>query len=125
LVPGGPQEEKYTVVVVKSGNKQGHGKILEEVEESRAIFEVYEGGVVSTCFVISPSPKLMIFVVHASGHHLYRRFHDMTLYPTMLIIEQVQEVNHDTRTAQVIQADVNWITSPRYFIFNDSVLLAL
>ncbi|KAF8350877.1 P-loop containing nucleoside triphosphate hydrolase protein [Amanita rubescens] len=74
----GAQEEKYTVVVVKSGNRQGHGKILEEVEESRAIFEVYEGGV----------------FMHQGITYI------------------VQEVNHDNRTAQVIQADVNWITSP-------------
>ena len=49
LSQGGAQEEKYTVVIIKKGDKQY--KILEEVEESRAIFEVYEGGVVSVKFV--------------------------------------------------------------------------
>ncbi|KAF8630367.1 hypothetical protein AX15_002931 [Amanita polypyramis BW_CC] len=76
----GAREEKYTVVVVRKGNKQrSAGKILEEVEESRAMFEVYEGGV----------------FMHQGITYI------------------VQEVNHDTRIAKVIQADVNWITSPR------------
>ncbi|KAG6909832.1 hypothetical protein DXG01_015105 [Tephrocybe rancida] len=42
----GAQEEKYAVVdVTKTGGGRG-GSILEEVEISRAMFEVYEGGVV-------------------------------------------------------------------------------
>ncbi|KAF8721902.1 hypothetical protein AX14_010114 [Amanita brunnescens Koide BX004] len=79
----GAQEEKYTVVLVNNGSRRGRnvGKILEQVEESRAMFEVYEGGV----------------FMHQGFTYV------------------VQEVNHDTRTAQVIQADVNWITSPRDF----------
>lgn len=51
---GGAQEEKYTIVVVNSGSGRNVGKILEEVEESRAMFEVYEGGVVSACLVYNP-----------------------------------------------------------------------
>lgn len=40
---GGAQEEKYVVVdVSKTSNS-----IIEELEISRAMFEVYEGGVVS------------------------------------------------------------------------------
>lgn len=50
----GAQEEKYTVVdVTKAGT---HAKIVEEVEVSRALFEIYEGGVVS----IRPSAQLYL-----------------------------------------------------------------
>ncbi|KAM6500695.1 P-loop containing nucleoside triphosphate hydrolase protein [Amanita muscaria] len=54
-------------------------KRRKEVEDSRAIFEVYEGGV----------------FMHQGMTYI------------------VQEVSHDTRMAEVIRADVNWITSPR------------
>lgn len=56
FVLGGVQEEKYTVILVNSGSGRGRNvrKILEEVEESRAMFEVYEGGVVSACLVYNP-----------------------------------------------------------------------
>ena len=56
MVLGGAQEEKYTVVLVSSGSGRGPNiqKILEEIEESRAMFEVYEGGVVSACPVYNP-----------------------------------------------------------------------
>ncbi|KAK2467067.1 hypothetical protein APHAL10511_001325 [Amanita phalloides] len=80
----GVQEEKYTVVEVKREDKV---EILEEIEESRAMFEVYEGGVF---------------------------LHQGVTYV-------VQEVNHDTRMVQVIQADVNWITSPRDFTDIDAI----
>lgn len=42
--PGGTQEDKYAVVLVKSNAPD---TILEEVEVSRAMFEIYEGGIVS------------------------------------------------------------------------------
>ncbi|KAF8636516.1 hypothetical protein AX17_003329 [Amanita inopinata Kibby_2008] len=42
----GVQEEKYVIIEVTSEQgSQGILRILEEVEESRALFEVYEGGV--------------------------------------------------------------------------------
>ncbi|PFH49106.1 hypothetical protein AMATHDRAFT_76387 [Amanita thiersii Skay4041] len=42
----GAQEEKYAVVVVPdTGKSKGSARILEEVEVSRALFELYEGGV--------------------------------------------------------------------------------
>ncbi|KIL69576.1 hypothetical protein M378DRAFT_184005 [Amanita muscaria Koide BX008] len=74
----GVQEEKYAVVLVAGSRSQSGAKILEEVEDSRAIFEVYEGGV----------------FMHQGMTYI------------------VQEVSHDTRMAEVIRADVNWITSP-------------
>ncbi|KAG5651282.1 hypothetical protein H0H81_009225 [Sphagnurus paluster] len=70
----GIQEEMYVVINVTKGAQS----ILEEVEISRAMFEVYEGGV-------------------------------------------VKEVSHDLKLAKVIQADVNWITSPRDFTNVDAV----
>jgi DEAD/DEAH box helicase domain-containing protein len=45
---GGIQEEKYAVVDVTSVYLGRTPSILEEVEVSRAMFEVYEGGVVCT-----------------------------------------------------------------------------
>jgi hypothetical protein len=45
---GGLQEEKYAVVNMTGIDVGRTPSILEEVEVSRAIFEVYEGGVVCT-----------------------------------------------------------------------------
>lgn len=42
----GIQEECYTLIDITRFNQGGVAKILEEVEVSRALFEVYEGGVV-------------------------------------------------------------------------------
>lgn len=41
----GAQEEKYTVIDVTK-QSGGNASIIEEVEISRALFELYEGGVV-------------------------------------------------------------------------------
>lgn len=44
----GVEEEKYTVVDVSHFSSSGSvGRIVEEVEVSRALFELYEGGIVS------------------------------------------------------------------------------
>lgn len=44
----GAEEEKYSVIdVTKVDNPGGQAFILEEVEISRALFEIYEGGIVS------------------------------------------------------------------------------
>jgi hypothetical protein len=45
---GGIQEDKYAVVDVTRVDVGRAPSILEEVEVSRAMFEVYEGGVVCT-----------------------------------------------------------------------------
>ncbi|KAF8894415.1 P-loop containing nucleoside triphosphate hydrolase protein [Infundibulicybe gibba] len=55
--------------------------IIEELEISRAIFEIYEGGV----FLHQGQPYI------------------------------VKEVSHDSKIAKLLQADVNWITTPRDF----------
>ena len=67
---GGAQEEKYAIVLVKNGKICGGTKILEEVEDSRAIFELYEGGVVSFMSLTKPALADFSSTVHASRHHL-------------------------------------------------------
>lgn len=42
----GIEEERYTLIDVTKFNRGGAARILEEMEISRALFEVYEGGVV-------------------------------------------------------------------------------
>jgi len=44
---GGAQEETYVVAEVKHDETQQATYVLEEIEFSRALFELYEGGVVS------------------------------------------------------------------------------
>ncbi|KAJ3572806.1 hypothetical protein NP233_g2842 [Leucocoprinus birnbaumii] len=80
----GAQEEKYVVVAMK---KDAADIILEEVELSRALFEIYEGGV----------------FMHQGVAYI------------------IKEVSHDNRIAKVLQADVNYHTSPRDFTNVDAV----
>jgi DEAD/DEAH box helicase domain-containing protein len=44
----GVEEERYTLVDVTQINSGGALRILEEIEVSRALFEIYEGAVVSS-----------------------------------------------------------------------------
>lgn len=44
-IRGAAEEEKYAVIDISKGRAS---KILEEVEMKRALFEVYEGAVVSS-----------------------------------------------------------------------------
>jgi len=46
---GGSNEEKFVLVEVKHGNATG-ARILEEIELTRVLFEVYEGAVV--CIIV-------------------------------------------------------------------------
>ncbi|KAF5358075.1 hypothetical protein D9756_001743 [Leucocoprinus leucothites] len=80
----GAQEEKYVVVVMK---KNAPNTILEEVELSRALFEIYEGGV----------------FMHQGVAYI------------------IKEVSHDDKIAKVLQANVNYHTSPRDFTNVDAV----
>ncbi|KAJ7702373.1 hypothetical protein B0H17DRAFT_923441 [Mycena rosella] len=73
----GVQEDVYAVVDVTKMHQTG-GHILEQLERSRAIFEIYEGGV----------------FIHQGLTFI------------------VKEISHDSKTAQVERADINWITSP-------------
>ncbi|KAH7910172.1 hypothetical protein BJ138DRAFT_1153504 [Hygrophoropsis aurantiaca] len=72
----GAEEKKYDLVDISNKSRP---RILEEVEVSRALFEIYEGGVFMH--------QGLTFVV--------------------------KEVSHDSKTANLVRADVNWITSPR------------
>ena len=54
----GAEEEKYTLVDITKGAP----KILEEIEFSRALFEVYEGGVVWP-YLILTLPRRLICAV--------------------------------------------------------------
>ena len=44
----GVEEEKYTLIDTTEFELGGTAKLIEEIEISRALFEVYEGGVVRT-----------------------------------------------------------------------------
>jgi hypothetical protein len=46
ILLGGAQEEKYMVVEVRDDAVQQSTRVLEDIEFSRALFELYEGGVV-------------------------------------------------------------------------------
>ncbi|KAG5645882.1 hypothetical protein DXG03_005029 [Asterophora parasitica] len=94
----GAQEENYAVMNV---TKAGHLTILEEVETSRAMFEVYEGGVVSGNVLMSHES-----IIDAQS---FAKF----MHQGLTFV--VKEVSHDSKLAKVIRADVNWITSPRDF----------
>ncbi|KAH0830257.1 P-loop containing nucleoside triphosphate hydrolase protein [Lanmaoa asiatica] len=86
----GAEDEKYTLVDITKEVP----KILEEIEFSRALFEVYEGGVFMH--------QGLTFIVSRCGVWCLR----------LMKCRQVKEVSHDTKIAKLIRADVNWITSP-------------
>lgn len=44
----GVEEEKYVLIDITEFERGGSAKLVEEIEISRALFEVYEGGVVRT-----------------------------------------------------------------------------
>ncbi|EIW85377.1 DEAD H helicase [Coniophora puteana RWD-64-598 SS2] len=73
----GAEEEKYIVIDITKAEP----KIIEEIEFSRALFELYEGGVF--------------------------------MHQGLTFI--VKEISNEMKTAKVMRADVNWITSPRDF----------
>jgi hypothetical protein len=68
-ISGGAKEEAYAVVEIVDGVPRS---IIEEVEISRALFEVYEGGVVSRVD-IKLLPGLITFnSVYSPRLHVYR-----------------------------------------------------
>ena len=62
----GAQEEKYAVVDV-TRQSGGSANIIEEVEISRALFELYEGGVV--CFINS---FLIVCPIHTPPQFIHQ-----------------------------------------------------
>ncbi|KAL0071661.1 ATP-dependent 3'-5' DNA helicase [Marasmius tenuissimus] len=73
----GAREVRYVLVDITRSDK----KILEEIEISRALFEVYEGGV----------------FLHQGKTFI------------------VKDIQHDSKLVSLVQADVNWTTTPRDF----------
>lgn len=78
----GAQEEKYTLVdITRSGE---HMKIIEEIEISRALFEIYEGGVVRRCSNLMHEARSCIFnLVYTSRADLYCK-HVCKRYPGVM-----------------------------------------
>ncbi|KAK0448318.1 P-loop containing nucleoside triphosphate hydrolase protein [Desarmillaria tabescens] len=88
----GVQEDKYLIIDVT----QERHIILEEMEMSRVLFEIYDGGVVCSIF-------------YFCNHYLTlssKFIHQGTTYI-------VKELRHSAKTATLIQKDVDYITSPR------------
>ena len=64
----GAEEERYCVIdISRVGKPDGSPRILEEVEISRALFEIYEGGIVSLGYLMADECDSYYFVVHPSG----------------------------------------------------------
>jgi DEAD/DEAH box helicase domain-containing protein len=112
LSVGGAQEEKYMVVEVRDDAIQQSTHVLEDIEFSRALFELYEGGVVCI-FSILKSVTSRLVVVYAPGRIIYRTLCFIQSQSHSVDHDQVKEVNHDHKVAKVIRTDVNYITSPR------------
>ncbi|KAG8745683.1 hypothetical protein FRC10_007380 [Ceratobasidium sp. 414] len=104
----GIQENKYAVVdVTLADRSEGEAKILEELELSRAIYEV------STTIHIEHNAL-------AHGNYLFQ------LYEGGVYMHQgqtfiIKEVNHDQKLARMIRTDVNWTTRPRDFKDIDAI----
>jgi len=48
----GVEEEKYVLIDITEFERGGSAKLVEEIEISRALFEVYEGGVVRITWLV-------------------------------------------------------------------------
>jgi DEAD/DEAH box helicase domain-containing protein len=118
----GAEEEKYLVVnFTKEGQSGGPPIILEEVEFSRALFELYEGAVVRSIlffFAFSVDARL----VCPSRSHIHSKC-SMCSDRLLPIKSQVKELSHDTKMAKVFRADVSWITTPRYVCMGELSIL--
>jgi DEAD/DEAH box helicase domain-containing protein len=108
---GGAQEDLYAVMDVTKGSTS----IIEEVEISRAMFEIYEGGVVNSFAFLKTISSLYFGLVPASRHDICGPWNSTSCLHVLMggFFFQVKEVGHDSKVAKVVQADVNWITSPR------------
>ncbi len=122
----GADEEKYAVIDISSPEFGVKGRILEETEVSRALFELYEGGIVSQGFsnVVLLSYCALV-IVPPPGQNLPGKSHHPKSYTVTLYLVyrglQVKEVNHDSKQAKLVRTDVGWITTPRYFQPHSSV----
>ena len=90
----GVEEEKYVLIDTTEFERGGTAKLVEEVEISRALFEVYEGGVV----------RAAQFQKSIQTYSFSRQF----MHQGLTFI--VHSISHDSRVAHLRRADVNWIT---------------
>lgn len=79
---GGAHEETYAVVEIRSSQAQESAYMLEEVECSRALFELYEGGVVCIMLFVRKTWLISRDKVHASGRNVHRKFPSSSLIST-------------------------------------------
>lgn len=118
----GADEEKYTVIDVSATEFGVRGLILEETEISRALFELYEGAIVSWATSITMLlPHSSSVAVPAPGQNLHREYLPEPLHPDNECVPverkfQVREINHDSKQARLIRTDVDWLTMPRYVL---------
>jgi hypothetical protein len=68
----GIEEERYVLLDVTEFDRGGPARIIEEIEVSRALFEVFEGAVVfMPYYIIMLASILTLFVlVHSPRHDL-------------------------------------------------------
>lgn len=93
----GIEEDKYVLIDITEFERGGLAKLIEEIEVSRALFEVYEGGVVRTARIRTRNKT-----------HLFRQF----IHQGLTFI--VHSISHDSRVARLRRADVNWVTGARW-----------
>jgi DEAD/DEAH box helicase domain-containing protein len=114
----GGEEEKYVAVdVTRAGQPGAPTNILEEIEISRALFEIYEGAVAS--HLHTPLHKNLVItysLVHSSRSDFCCEPCSAGSVGVVIDPIQVKEVSHDSKIAKLIRADVNWITKPRYIL---------
>jgi len=71
----GVEEEKYVLVDITEFEPGGTAKLVEEIEISRALFEVYEGGVVRVMRLGGGNQTYTVFPVYTSGSDVRRALH--------------------------------------------------
>ena len=76
---GGAHEETYAVVEIRGSQPQEAAYMLEEVEYSRALFELYEGGVVCIMLFVLKTWFISRDKVHASGRNVHCEFTSSSL----------------------------------------------
>ena len=101
----GAEEDKYVLIDITEFERGGTAKLVEEIEISRALFEVYEGGVVRT--------------IRLGGGNQTHRFYQF-MHQGLTFV--VHSISHDTQVAHLRRVDVNWITGTRRGLSSVSTL---
>ena len=113
ILLGGAQEEKYMVVEVRDDAVQQSTHVIEDIEFSRALFELYEGGVVCVYPPLDIKFSLNNCSLCTRAIHLSYISDSAVKVVSLIGHDQVKEVSHDNKVAKVVRTDVNYITSPR------------